>query len=115
MTTTHAFPDEREHDRHENSGPDEDEEQERFGKPQVKINQHASVQNHEMNLHHSNSMFKAGSPQDIPNLANVIDGGPNVPGPVEATDNSPNINYIQQNTRQMLDSNSDYKLPGSCE
>ena len=60
-------------------------------------------------------MFKPGSPQDIPNLANVIDGGPNVPGQMEATDNSPNINYIQQNTRQMLDSNSDYKLPGSCE
>lgn len=104
-----------------NDGPNDDEGS--LGKTNVDFGgSQASIDNNEANSQSENSAMSGGPMGSPSGGAPVSPGGPEVPtlnnvglgmspgefGPPNA---APNIKFVQDNTRQMIQQNSDYKVP----
>jgi len=104
--------------------------EERNSPPQESFYSHGRENNHERNPMSSfksrKAMFNQQS-MEVPNLDSVL-GGPAMPPPQMARNvlndmtggmrelggmRDPSSDYVEQNAKQMMQSNSDYKLPGT--
>ena len=88
-------------------------DKEEMGPPNVDVSPNAQVENHETNLersphNHKRPIMPGGV--EVPTLDNLFGGGPSS---LNNNDEHPSARFVEENTRNMMQSNSDYKVPGN--